>query len=189
MGCRQAGASVAGGLIMVPGLAWKRLLILALCSAALPSFSRAQTTQLPDATEFHAAYCGPVAKQDVEDIKGGLDAIDQMPLTDAEKVEMATAVRETLRRSQNNLNRLRRYFVPRLPHLDPDSVLAATAQGLADAAAEHDVRNGSCFNACGKPEHELEQAGQSTVRCWQSCYPPGLWERTMACRNLTWLPY
>ena len=174
---------------MMPGRTWKRVLILALCSTALPTSPRAQTTQLPDATELHAAYCGPVARQDVEDIKGGVDAIDQMQLTDAEKVEMATAVRETLRRSQDNFNRLRSYFVPRLPHLDPDSVFAATAQGMADAAAEREVRNGRCFNACGKHEHKLEQAGETTVRCWQSCYPPGLWERTMACRNLTWLPY
>jgi hypothetical protein len=174
---------------MVPGRTWKRVLILALCSTVLPSSPHAQTTRLPDTTELHAAYCGLVAKQDVEDIKGGLNAIDQMPLTDVEKVEMATAVRETLRRSQDNFNRLRRYFVPRLPHLDPDSVLAATDQGMADAAAEHEVRNGSCFNACGKPEHEFGQTGQTTSRCWQDCYPPGLWKRTMACRNLTWLPY
>lgn len=174
---------------MMPGLTWKRVLIVALWSTALPSSPRAQTTQLPDATELRAAYCGSVAKQDVEDIKGGLDAIDQMPLTDAEKVEMATAVRETLRRSQDNFNRLRRYFVPRLPHLDPDSLLAATALGRADVAAEHEVRIGGCFNACGKPGHNSGQVGQTTVRCWQDCYPPGLWERTMACRNLTWLPY
>jgi len=175
--------------MMLPGPAWKRLLILALCCTALPSSPCAQTTRLPDPTDLHAAYCGPVAKQDVDDIKSGLDAIDQMPLTDVEKVEMATAVRETLRRSQDNFNHIRRYFVSRRSHLDPDNLLAATAQGLADVSAEHEVRNGSCFNACGKPGQEIGQVGQTTVQCWQECYPPGLWERTMACRNLTWLPY
>lgn len=137
---------------------------------------------LPTDADLKSSYCMGVLEQRIAGLSEKNDGI-------------APQLREVLDgyrvQSQNDLDRLRSYVLPRLPHLEALGLVIAKDRGNTDyAAAQRAVR--ACVNSCLPNAKGLTEQ-DSAVKyssCSKSCEgaEPAI-ERTKSCDKITWLPF
>ena len=152
----------------------KKILLGALLMASLNASS--QSLPLPSDTELKASYCIAVKQKHLE-------------LMDAKLRDSSNNLtREFLNKSQADslyqLDRLQKYLIPRMFHVDP--IALAMARQSAEADIAQSMANGSvCFESCGK----LSGGPKIQQTCAQKCFDNPITNKLGSCSDLSWMPY
>ena len=152
----------------------KKILLGALLMASLNANS--QSLPLPSDSELKASYCIAVKQKHLELI----DSILRDPSNDSVREFSNKSRADTL----YQLDRLKKYLIPRMFHLDPTGLVMARQSAEADIAQSMSNASG-CFESCGK----LSGGPKIQQTCSQKCFDNPITKRFAACNDLTWMPY
>jgi hypothetical protein len=143
-----------------------------LCTALVAATFSAQAQQLPNQVDLKAAYCIPIAQNEIALLTTPVPD-NSPPLADEYKRMFA----QTLDKKNTNLRRLQLYLVPRVQYLDTLGLEAARKRGEEDAArASRDVS--ACISGC------------QDITCITKCSNESeAAVRTRTCNDLSFLPF
>ncbi|WP_321899143.1 hypothetical protein [Paraburkholderia heleia] len=147
------------------------MIAVVVCSQ-LPIAGFAQQYQPPNNVDLLAAYCVPILKSQLDFYQNSLAQPSTNPKVDEFTRGLAAD-------TQQNLNHVQRYVLPRMEYLDPTALLAASTQGKEDfqrALAD----TGQCFSTC--------QNNANAQQCMSSCTTDTM-QRVRRCQKLDWLPF
>ncbi|MCI0556971.1 MAG: hypothetical protein MN733_00630 [Nitrososphaera sp.] len=150
-----------------------------------------QQVQLPNDVEQKASYCLAVAKLSYTQFEAIFVDIESMwksatdPDSRRRREKSVRMTKQALEQIQDNINRLRSFLLPRLPYLEPTSMLSAYYRGKADfSRQEKSVKGKECDARCKNTE------GNQRVSCMKECMEEDeLNRRIFQCNDLSFLPY
>lgn len=155
----------------------------------LPVASAASAQQAPSDNDLRTAYCVPVMTGTIDLMRQVVARVEANGNSSALEVQQANrkildSARDSLAKTQDVLNRLQLYLLPKMQTLNPAALAAAMARGEADMA-ELKASSARCAAKC--PSLTLD----ANQRCLASCTDAeaALVVRVRACSNPTWLPF
>lgn len=150
----------------------KKILLGALLMASL----NANSESLPSDSELKASYCIAVKQKHIESI----DAILRDPANNSHREFFNKSRADSL----YQLDRLKKYLIPRMFHLDVTGLATARASAEADIDQSMAISSG-CFASCGK----LNGGVEAQRNCLKKCIDNPITNRLESCNDLTWMPY
>jgi hypothetical protein len=151
--------------------------LVALCVGAHTSQSIASPTDI----ELKAAYCLAVKKHEVDITNEALSNLESM------HADTGTA-RKGLAETNDQLERLRAYILPKTMGDDSTALAVALARGQRDIARLESPDVTQCSSKCGVPHADSAANMAKFDACVVSCAPeliPGI----RSCNDLSWLPF
>ncbi|SAK77628.1 hypothetical protein AWB81_03748 [Caballeronia arationis] len=149
----------------------KKLAVLLFAQIPIHGFAQ-QQLQPPNDVDLRAAYCVPIVRNQVDIYQ---NAMTEPPSNS----QVDQAIKKLAADAQQNLARLQRYLVPRMPYLDSTALLAAMAQGKDDSQRALTEAT-QCMATC--------QNKPNPMQCMNACTTDTM-QRVRRCSQLDWLPF